>query len=155
MNVFGYPEPVYVDDVLSVLNNDLTAVEIEKKFPGKYQGYLQFESLVEANQDVSPMAVRAVFDSLAIGINKNQIMAGRADTIFQMYRNDMDEMEKNIRLGKTIGVAAFVILLGLLGIADWFALYHLLRGWFPDWQVSIRSTRHIHMNRLMTHVSFN
>ena len=134
MKLFGYPEPVYVNDVLQVLNNNLTAIEIEQEYPGKYPGYLQFESLVAANPMVSPMAVRAVFDSLSIGINKNQIVPLKAERIFNMYRTDFEQMEKNIRVGKTIGVAAFVILIVLLGLADYFALYHLLRGWFPDWQ---------------------
>jgi hypothetical protein len=135
MNLFGYPEPVYVNDVLQVLNNNMTAADIEQTYPGKYAGYLQFESLVAANPEVSPrMAVRAVFDSLSIGINKNQIVPLKADRIFNMYRSNFEEMEKNIKLGKTIGVAAFVILIALLGLADYFAFYHLLRGWFPDWQ---------------------
>lgn len=134
LGVFGYPEPVYVNDVLSVLNNNMTATEIEETYPGMYQGYLQFESMVEANADVSPMAVRAVFDSLSLGINKNQIRPAKAERILEMYRNDLEEMKKNLQLGKALGVSAFVILLGLLGVADYFALYHLLRGWFPDWQ---------------------
>lgn len=134
MDLFGYPEPVYVNDVLQILNNNLTATEIEQEYPGKYPGYLQFESLAAANQEVSPMAVRAVFDSLSIGINKNQIIPLKAERVFEVYRSDFEQMEKNIRLGKIIGVAAFVVLVTLLGLADFFALYHLLRGWFPDWQ---------------------
>ena len=134
LNVFGYPEPVYVNDVLNVLNNEMSAVEISQEYPGQYEGYLQFESLVDANSSTSPMAVRAVFDSLAVGINKNQIRASIAERKLQVYRNDFEEMKKNLMLGKTIGISALVILLGLIGMADYFALYHLLRGWFPDWQ---------------------
>ena len=129
MDLFGYPEPVFIKDVQQVLNNNLTAIEIEQEYPGTYQGYLEFQSLVAANPGVSPMAVRAVFDSLSVGINKNQIVATKVERIFDLYRSDLNKMAENIRLGKMIGVGAFFILLGLLGLADYFALYHLLRGW--------------------------
>ena len=134
MDLFGYPEPVYTADVVKVLNNKMKPSEIEKAYPGKYEGYLQFESMVKANGDVSPMAVRAVFDSLSLGINKNQIIPAKAERVLEVYRSDMEKMKENLNLGKTIGVTAFIVLLGLIGVADYFALYHLLRGWFPEWQ---------------------
>ncbi len=31
MDIFGYPEPVYVNDVMQVLNNEVTAIEIEQE----------------------------------------------------------------------------------------------------------------------------
>jgi len=36
--------------------------------------------------------------------------------------------------GKLIGISAFLTVLVLLGIADGLAIYHVWKGWFPEWQ---------------------
>lgn len=46
----------------------MSVYEIVEKYPveGALPGYLRYESLVEANPEVQPMAVRAVFDACAM-----------------------------------------------------------------------------------------
>jgi hypothetical protein len=72
LDLFGYPEPVYSDDVKAILNNNMTVYEMVSEYPieGQLPGYLRFESLAQANAEVSQVAVRALFDSIAIGLNK-------------------------------------------------------------------------------------
>ena len=68
IELFGYPEPIYSNDVMSILNNNMSVYEIVEKYPveGALPGCLRYESLVEANPEVQPMAVRAVFDACAM-----------------------------------------------------------------------------------------
>ena len=42
-------------------------------------------------------------------------------------------MGTELAKARTVGIAALVILLGLLGAADYFSVYHLWKGWFPLW----------------------
>ena len=65
IELFGYPAPIYSNDVMSILNNNMSVYEIVEKYPveGALPGYLRYESLVQANPEVQPMAVRAVFDA--------------------------------------------------------------------------------------------
>jgi len=141
LNLFGYPEPVYSDDVMSIINNNMTVYEMVNEYPieGQLPGYLRFESLALANSDISQVAVRAVFDSIAIGVNKNSVAPSVAAAKFEEYKQEgLDLMTSNSRLSKTIGVVALVVLLTLLGSADYFALFHLFHGWFPEWSGTAR-----------------
>lgn len=136
LDLFGYPEPVYVNDVMTIINNNMTVYDMVSEFPieGQLPGYLRFESLALANAEMSQVAVRAVFDSIAVGLNKNSVAPSVAAAKLESYqREGLDMMTKNSRLSKTIGVAALVVLLSLLGAADYFALFHLFHGWFPEW----------------------
>lgn len=136
LDLFGYPEPVYSDDVKAILNNNMTVYEMVSEYPieGQLPGYLRFESLAQANAEVSQVAVRALFDSIAIGLNKNSVAPSVAAEKLELYKREgLDSMTSNSRLNKTIGVSALVILLGLLGAADYFAIFHLFHGWFPEW----------------------
>lgn len=136
LDLFGYPEPVYSDDVMAIINNPMTVNEMVNEFPieGQLPGYLRFESMAQANAETSQVAVRAVFDSIAVGLNKNSVAPSIAVQKLEDYRREgLDMMTKNSRLSKSIGVSALVILLGLLGAADYFALFHLFKGWFPEW----------------------
>ena len=56
-----------------LLSRHLVVLDILTNYPSKPSGYLRYESLIQANPNVKPMAVRALFDSMALGINKNQI----------------------------------------------------------------------------------
>ena len=136
IDLFGYPEPVYTNDVMSVLNNNMTVVEIMEAYPvpGAIPGCLRFESLAQANAGISQMAVRAVFDAVAVGINKNQVAPSVAEQKMELFKQDLGLMSQNSRLTKTLGVTALVVLLSILGAADYFAVYHLWHGWFPEWQ---------------------
>ena len=136
LDLFGYPEAVYSDDIKAILNNNMTVYEIVSEYPieGQLPGYLRFESLAQANAEVSQIAVRALFDSIAIGLNKNSVAPSVAAEKLELYKREgLDMMTSNSRLNKTIGVSALVILLGLLGAADYFAIFHLFHGWFPEW----------------------
>ena len=137
IDLFGYPEPVYTNDVLSILNNNMTVYQMMEEYPveNALPGYLRFESLAQANAEQCPqMAVRAVFDAIAVGINKNQVSPVEAEKKMNLFKQDLNLMKQNSRLTKTIGVAALVILLSILGVADFFTIYHLWHGWFPEWQ---------------------
>lgn len=136
MDLFGYPEPVYSNDVLSILNNNMSVFDMIEEYPveGALPGYLRFESLALANAERSQIAVRAVFDSIATGINKNQVSPYVAERKMEQFKGDLDLMKQNSQLTKTIGVTALVLLLSIIGSADFFAVYHLLHGWFPGWQ---------------------
>ena len=136
LDLFGYPEPVYSDDVMAIINNPMTVYEIVNEYPieGQLPGYLRFESMAKANAEAPQVAVRAVFDSIAVGLNKNSVAPSIAAEKLEAYKMEgLDMMTKNSRLSKTIGVSALVILLTLLGSADYFALFHLFHGWFPEW----------------------
>ena len=137
LDLFGYPEDVYSDDVMAVVNNNMTVYDIINAYPIENQlpGYLRFESLQKANPDVSQLAVRAIFDSIAVGLNKNSVAPRIAAEKFELYKQDgLATMTKNSRFSKTIGVVALVVLLTLLGAADYFAIFHLFHGWFPEWR---------------------
>ena len=67
------------------------------------------------------------------GINKNQVNPSEAVQKMELFRQDLGRMKENIQLTKTVGVSALVILLTILGTADYFAVYHLWHGWFPEW----------------------
>jgi len=135
MEVFGYPEPIYTNDVMSILNNNMSVYDIVEAYPveGALPGYLRYEALAEANPEVQPMAVRAVFDACAVGINKNQVYPGKAVQKMELFRQDITQIKESIQLTKAIGVSALVILLAILGTADYFMIYHLWHGWFPEW----------------------
>lgn len=139
LDLFGYPEPVYADDVMSVVNNEMSVYDIVDEYPieGALPGYLRFESLAKANPDVSQVAVRALFDSIAVGVNKNTVAPQIFASKLELYKEEgLDTMISNSRISKLAGVAALVVLLGLLGSADYFSLYHLFHGWFPESSVT-------------------
>lgn len=135
LELFGYPEPVYSKDVMSVLKNNMTVNEMMEAYPveGALPGYLRYESLAKANEGTSQMAVRAVFDSIAMGINKNQVNPFLAEQKMELFKEDIGLLKENSQLTKTVGVTALVLLLSILGAADFFAVYHLWHGWFPEW----------------------
>ena len=47
---------------------------------------------------------------------------------------DLSVLKAKLNNGKLIGITAFVFVLVLLGIADWLAIYHIWKGWFPQWE---------------------
>lgn len=136
MDFFGYPEPIYKNDVMKVLNNELSPLMIAEQFPveGTYQGALHADAMGMANEGTSQMAVRAVFDAMALGINKNQINPMTAEFKIQRYKMDLDLLQEDNKKGRTVGLLALGILLALLGAADYFAVFHGLHGWFPMWE---------------------
>jgi len=141
LDLVGYPDDVYSDDVMAIINNNMTVYDIVDEYPieGQLPGYLRFESLQKANPDVSQVAVRAIFDSIAVGVNKNSVAPRIAAEKFELYKQEgLESLTKNSRLSKTIGVSALVVLLTLLGSADYFALFHLFHGWFPEWSGTAR-----------------
>lgn len=141
LDLFGYPEPVYTGDVQRVLENDMSVYDMMTEYPveGALPGFLRFESLVQANPEVPPVAVRAVFDSMAVGVNKNTVNPATAMNKMESYKTEgLDQMVSDSQLSKTIGVLALVILLSLLGSADYFAIFHLFHGWFPEWEGTAR-----------------
>ena len=151
LDLLGYPEPVYKEDVLAIINNhphhNMTIHDIVEKYPipNQIPGMLRFESLALANAGISQVAVRAVFDSIAIGMNKNSVAPQVAIEKFAQYNNNndsnsnggdgggLDIMKSNSQLSKTIGVTALMFLLSLIGTADYFAVFHFIHGWFPEW----------------------
>lgn len=137
LDLIGYPEPVYANDVMAVLENNITTIsEIMEAYPieNALPGYLRYEALAQANDNIPQVAVRAVFDALAVGINKNSVNPQTAVAKMALFRDDLNEMMQNSRTTRALGVTALVLLLSILGVADFFAVYHLWKGWFPTWQ---------------------
>mmetsp|Transcript_47733 Transcript_47733/g.93236 ORF Transcript_47733/g.93236 Transcript_47733/m.93236 type:complete len:129 (-) Transcript_47733:66-452(-) len=99
-----------------------------------YSGALHADSLAMANKGTSQMAVRAVFDAMALGINKNQVNAKTAEFKMQQYKMDLELLKAYSQKGRTVGLLALGVLLSLLRAADYFAVYHGLHGWFPLWE---------------------
>lgn len=48
-----------------------------------------------------------------------------------LYKNDVKKMAQKLNSGKFLGISAFLLVLTLLGLADYLAIYHIWRGWFP------------------------
>jgi len=135
LGLIGYPETIYREDVEKVLNNDVLVDDIVAKYPipNRMPNMLQYESFAMANPDANPLAIRAVFDSLVVGINKNSAAPEAAQENIIKFRTDLDALKKQNNVGKAIGIFAFFFLLSLIGGADWFAFYHGWKGWFPLW----------------------
>jgi len=131
----GYPGPVFEDDVREVLDNPMSMTEIVDKFPipGKIRGFLSYEAFAKANPNSSPLAVKAVWDAFALGINTKVVSPFTAQGKFDKFREDMSEIKSMLLYGKIIGIVAFLLLLGGLGTADGYAAYHGWKGWFPEW----------------------
>lgn len=67
------------------------------------------------------------------GINKNQVSPQSAAQMMEVFKEDLEKMKERIQLTRTVGVSALFVLLGILGAADYFMIYHLWHGWFPTW----------------------
>lgn len=136
ISLFGYPEDIKSKDVEKILSNNMTMNEIVQTFPIEKTrpGFLSYFAFLKANEDVYPLAVRAVFDSFYLGINKNIVNPNTAQTKIDSYRSDINTLKRENIKSLTVGVSALIILLGLLGFVDGFAVYHAWRGWFPEWQ---------------------
>jgi len=140
----GYPDDVYAKDVQKVVQNTLNiGVEnIVKKFPiegrPRSKVFLVCEALQKANPRIPPMATRAVFDSFSYGLPKASVPPVDAINLLEIYRDSNDpkfrKLVDQISYGRTVGATAFFTLLAIIGLADWFAFYHLWRGFFPLWQ---------------------
>jgi len=140
--VSGFPEDLAIRDVEKVARNRLSAFEIVKKFPIEKSTYaythtknpeefLYYEAFALANKDANPLVVRAVFDSFTNG--GDTVYAGTAQNILETYREDATLLAKTLNRSKLLGLFAFVVLISLVGVADYFAAYHLYHGWFPTW----------------------
>lgn len=150
--ITGYPtNAVSIADVQKVLDNvastsktNAQAIVQDYPLPNQPPGYLTYESFALANANQNPLAVRAVFESLAI--SSEILVPETAQQVIEEYRQDlltnkdsMDEttplqqLRQNLIQTKTLSASALFFLVSILGIADYFAIYHLYKGWFPDW----------------------
>eukprot|EP00531_Pseudo-nitzschia_arenysensis_P002571 CAMPEP_0116142898 /NCGR_PEP_ID=MMETSP0329-20121206/15155_1 /TAXON_ID=697910 /ORGANISM="Pseudo-nitzschia arenysensis, Strain B593" /LENGTH=311 /DNA_ID=CAMNT_0003638167 /DNA_START=52 /DNA_END=987 /DNA_ORIENTATION=- len=154
LGIWGYPEKIYRKDVEMILNNRLTPLAIAKKYPIEQNEdadkrytythmtevvpFLGYDGFVKANPRANPVALRAVFDSFSNSIGGSNavspITAQRNIDSFLTNKAVTGELAKKLNGGKSIGIAAFVFLLALLGIGDALAIFHLWKGWFPEWQ---------------------
>merc|ERR1712238_382279 len=135
-----YQETVALKGVLS--ERSLGVEKIVKKFPIKGRPrskvFLVSEALQKANPRIPPMATRAVFDSFSSGLPKASVPPVDAIRMLEIYSDSNDprfrKLVDQINYGRTVGATAFFTLLAIIGLADWFAFYHLWRGFFPLWQ---------------------
>jgi len=146
MGIWGYPNKIYQEDVVKILNNPLNAEAIVQKFPVEREAvyeyshttnpvFLTYEAFGKANPKANPVALRAAFDSFSNSIGgSNAISPFVAQEKIDLYKGDVGAMTKKLNNGKLSGIAAFVLVLCLLGLADGLALYHVWKGWFPEWQ---------------------
>mmetsp|Transcript_24160 Transcript_24160/g.58374 ORF Transcript_24160/g.58374 Transcript_24160/m.58374 type:complete len:325 (+) Transcript_24160:75-1049(+) len=151
MGIKGYPEPIYLSDVLPILSNKMDALSIATLFDerpeslkNQYQythlaeedrvPFLTFDSYRRANPTADPMALRAVFDSFSNSIGGGNVISPiTAQERINQYKEDVSAMTKRLNRSKVLGVSAFVFVLLLLGFVDYLTLYHLWRGFFPEW----------------------
>ncbi len=155
LGIWGYPETIYRKDVEQILNNPMAPLAIAKKYPiaqdadadERYQythmaesvPFLGYDGFVRANPRANPVALRAVFDSFSNSIGgSNAVSPITAQRNMDLYLNGdksvNSALAKKLNGGKSLGIAAFVFLLALLGIGDALAIFHLWKGWFPEWQ---------------------
>lgn len=141
MGIKGYPEPIYLSDVQPIISNKMDALAIARRFDErseseKYQythlaervPFLTFDSYQRANPDADPMALRAVFDSFSNSIGGGNVISPiTAQERLDEYKEDVSIMTKRLNDSKILGVTAFVIVLLLLGFADYLTIYHLWR----------------------------
>ena len=146
--IWGYPQPVYTEDVEAILKNPMSADAIAKKYPSEKvagprfeythiekSAFLTYEAFVLANPRANPVALRAVFDSFSNSIGGvNAISPISAQQRIDLYRTDVRTMASKLNSGKFIGIVAFLTLLVILGVADYLAIYHAWKGWFPEWR---------------------
>lgn len=140
--VSGYPEEIMTRDVEKVINNRLSTFQMVKKFPIEKETYaythmknppefLYYEAFALANRGANPLAIRAVFDGIADG--GDTVYAGLAQEVVESYKGDPDLLAKKLNRSKLLSLLAFVSVICLVGLADYFAAYHLYKGWFPTW----------------------
>jgi hypothetical protein len=150
LGIWGYPEKIYKSEVQAILNNPLGADAIARKFPiesidGSEKRYeythipkpvfLSYDAYVLANPRANPVALRALFDAFSNSIGgSNAVSTIIAQERIDLYKQDVKKITQKLNSGKLIGIAAFLLVLVLLGVADYLAIYHIWRGWFPEWQ---------------------
>ena len=150
LGIWGYPEKITKKDVENILKNPLSPEAIARKYPiekeeGAEERYkythidvvpsLSYDAFVRANPRANPVALRAVFDSFSNSIGgSNSVSPITAQINLDIYKSNVKAMTKKLNNGKILGLAAFFGVLVLLGIADWLAIFHIWRGWFPEWQ---------------------
>lgn len=129
----GYPEDIRVQDLQDVIYSNWTVGEMVEQFPCEtaMAGYLSYECFRQANEGKNPLATRAVFESLAVG--SDLVTPNKAQAALEAYQGDLSLIKDNLTKTKVLGFSAVFILVVLLGLADWFAVYHLYKGFFPEW----------------------
>jgi hypothetical protein len=132
----GYPEDLALADIKKILSNKLNVEQLVEKFPveGNFlsaKGYLTFKAFQEANQNENPLAVRAIFDSLAS--STDVCSPDIAQAKFDSYIEDPSLIAAELLKAKAVGFSSIFTLLFLLGLADVTAFGHANSGWFPAW----------------------
>lgn len=148
LNIKGYAERIYLEDVQSILSNKLDAISIATKYQGdkseKYEythlktqnipPFLSFEAYQRANPTSNPVALRAVFDSFSNSLGGiNSISPITAQERIDEYTSNIYTMVQRLNRSKVLGLSAFIFVLSLLGFVDYLTIYHLWRGFFPEW----------------------
>ena len=162
LGIWGYPEKIYRKDVVTILNNPLTPLAIANKYPiaqdedadKRYQythmkdavPFLGYDGFERANPNANPVALRAVFDSFSNSIGGSNAVSpitaqNNIDSFLQLSDSGKrrgkatvtGELAKKLNGGKTTGIIAFGFVLVLLGVGDYLAIFHLWKGWFPEW----------------------
>jgi len=149
MGIRGYPEPIYLSDVQPIISNKMDALSIARTFDERSESqvfqythlsdddrvpFLTFDSYHRANPAADPMALRAVFDSFSNSIGGGNVISPiTAQERLDEYKEDVSIMTKRLNGSKVLGVTAFVFVLLLLGFTDYLTIYHLWRGFFPEW----------------------
>lgn len=147
LGIRGYPAPVYLEEVRPILANRLDAASIARKYQsaagprfeythvGARDPFLTYDAYRLANPNANGIALRAVFDSFSNSIGGgNAVSPITAQQRINQYTADITVMVKRLNRSKVLGVTAFVLVLLLLGFADYLTIYHLWRGFFPEWQ---------------------
>mmetsp|Transcript_21752 Transcript_21752/g.60457 ORF Transcript_21752/g.60457 Transcript_21752/m.60457 type:complete len:274 (-) Transcript_21752:196-1017(-) len=143
----GYPTQALCErDVQAVLKSaiQMTPAKIIQDYPQPNQPdfFLTYEKFAAAlNNQHNPLAVRAVFESLSV--NSELVTPQAAQETLQQYQGDLHLLQQNLVQKKVLSYSAVLVLVLILGLADYFALYHLYKGWFPDWPAAVDFPWHV------------
>jgi len=145
LNIIGYPQPVYLEDVQPIIRNcnaERIAVQFEDKTREKFQythiertiPFLTYDAFSRAHPQANEIARRAVFDSFTNSIGGATMMSAMtAQERIDAYNADISLMVSRLNRSKVLGYSAFALVIVLLGLADYATIYHLWRGFFPNW----------------------
>ena len=147
LNIKGYAEPVYLEDVQLILSNTkMDAISIATKYQEdkseKYEythletqnipPFLTFEAYQRAHPTSNPVALRALFDSFSNSLGGiNSISPITAQERIDEYTNNINEMVLRLNRSKVLGISAFIFVLLLLGFVYYLTIYHFMERILP------------------------
>jgi len=131
----GYPEPIAIADLKAVIDNTIAIADLVASYPVEdnymsSMGMLTGQAFDMANEDLNPLAVKAVFDSFGKGSGVEPAIAQER---LDEYRKDLSLVQTNLLQKALQDWAALIVLLFLIGLADTTTASLGYQGFFPEW----------------------